>query len=152
MQIPSKNSRKAIQKLPFPIRAASRRSSFFSSLRAMLFLILGSSLILCPLAARSQVMAPPPLTPPGFPSAEPPNSHNTDPELRRMTEHMAMERNTQRQQKIVADTARLLDLAKELNNAVSRSTKDTLSIAVVKKAEEIEKLAKTIKNKMRDGD
>lgn len=142
MSIPSKISRKLTRITPW-------RMSLFHSLRASLFLVIGSSLLLFPTTALSQVTAPAP--PPGFPSAGPP-PRTVDPSMRRMDEQMAMERNTERQQKIVADTARLLDLAKELNDAVSHSTKNTLSIAVVKKAEEIEKLAKTIKDKMRDGE
>jgi hypothetical protein len=146
MSIPSKISRKLTGVAPW-------RMPLFHSLRASLFLVIGSSLLLFPTTALSQVTAPAP--PPGFPSAGPP-PRTVDPSMRRMDEHMAMERNTERQQKIVADTARLLDLAKELNDAVSHSTKNTLSntlsIAVVKKAEEIEKLAKTIKDKMRDGE
>ncbi|HET8635437.1 MAG TPA: hypothetical protein VFL96_01155, partial [Acidobacteriaceae bacterium] len=62
-----------------------------------------------------------------------------------------LERNSDRQKKIEADTAHLLDLAKELHAAVVKSNKNTLSIDVVKDADEIEKLAKSIKEKMRDG-
>lgn len=61
-----------------------------------------------------------------------------NPALGRMAERMAIERNTDRQKQIVNDTARLLELAQELNTDVSKSDKDTLSVAVVKKAEEIE--------------
>lgn len=143
MSIPSKISRKLTGVTPW-------RMSLFHSLRASLLLVIGSSLLLFPTTALSQVTVPAP--PPGFPSAGPPTPRAVDPSMRRMNEQMAMERNTERQEKIVADTARLLDLAKELNDAVSHSTKNTLSIAVVKKAEEIEKLAKTIKDKMRDGE
>jgi len=68
-----------------------------------------------------------------------------------MMHKMERERNADRQKRIEADTARLLDLAKELHAAVSQSNKNTLSIDVVKDADEIEKLAKTIKERMRDG-
>jgi len=68
-----------------------------------------------------------------------------------MMHKMEKERNVNRQKKIEADTARLLDLAKELHAAVAQSNKNTLSIDVVKDADEIEKLAKTIKERMRDG-
>ncbi|MFT4113199.1 hypothetical protein [Silvibacterium sp.] len=68
-----------------------------------------------------------------------------------MEEKLARQRNSDRQQKIVDDTARLLTLAQELKSEVEKSNKDQLSIDVVKKAEEIEKLAKTVKEKMRDG-
>ncbi|MFZ0661522.1 MAG: hypothetical protein WAM66_02420 [Acidobacteriaceae bacterium] len=68
-----------------------------------------------------------------------------------MTERMAIERNANRQKKIVADTARLLAMAKKLNAEVSRTDKNQLSITVVQQAAEIEKLAKSIKERMRDG-
>lgn len=79
------------------------------------------------------------------------NGPEPDPSLRHMTEQMAIKRNSERQQQIVNDTAHLLQLAQELNGEVSKSNKDQLSVSVVKKADEIEKLAKTIKDKMRDG-
>ncbi len=56
---------------------------------------------------------------------------------------MEKKANLQRQQDIRKDTEKLLELATELKQAVDKSNKDTLSLDVVKKAEEIEKLAKT---------
>jgi len=88
--------------------------------------------------------------PPSFPGVNP-RSSDQDEATRRMAEQMAIKRNSQRQQQIVADTAHLLDLAQKLNTEVSKSDKNTLSISVVKEAEEIEKLAKSIKERMRDG-
>lgn len=107
-------------------------------------------LILCvpPSACAQQTQNPNP--PPVIPGVNP-RSSDQDEATRRMTEQMALKRNSQRQEQIVADTAHLLDLAQKLNADVSKSSKDTLSISVVKEAEEIEKLAKTIKERMRDG-
>jgi nitric oxide reductase activation protein len=72
-----------------------------------------------------------------------------------ITQHMAAElakaRNKQRQQQLVADTEKLLGLATQLKDDVDKSNKDTLSLDVIKKAEEIEKLAKSVKEKMRNG-
>lgn len=79
------------------------------------------------------------------------NSPDRDSSYRKMTERMAKERNNERQKKIVADTAKLLAMAQKLNDEVSHSTKNELSVDVVKQAAEIEKLAKSIKEKMRDG-
>lgn len=58
-------------------------------------------------------------------------------------------RNVERQKQLVADTQRLLSLANELKTDVDKSTKDTLSLDVIRKADEIEKLAHTVKEKMR---
>jgi hypothetical protein len=54
-----------------------------------------------------------------------------------------------RQAQLLADTQKLYQLTQELKAEVAKSNKDTLSIAVIKKAEEIEKLAKSLKEKMR---
>jgi hypothetical protein len=58
-------------------------------------------------------------------------------------------RNAERQKQLVADTQRLLSLANELKADVDKSTKDTLSLDVVRKADEIEKLAHNVKEKMK---
>ncbi len=75
---------------------------------------------------------------------------DSDPMAQHMAAELAKTRNKQRQQQLVSDTAKLLDLATQLKDEVDKSNKDTLSLAVVKKAEEIEKLAKSVKEKMRD--
>lgn len=61
----------------------------------------------------------------------------------------AQKRNELRQQDIVKDTAKLLTLAQELKVEVDKSNKDQMSMSVIKKAEEIEKLAKSVKEKMK---
>jgi ABC-type Na+ efflux pump permease subunit len=54
-----------------------------------------------------------------------------------------------RQAQFLADSQKLYQLAQELKAEVAKSNKNTLSIAVTKKAEEIEKLAKNLKERMR---
>jgi hypothetical protein len=76
--------------------------------------------------------------------------NDDDPMAHHMAAQLAKSRNAQRQQQLVSDTAKLLELANELKTEVDKSGKDTLSLAVVKKAEEIEKLAKSVRDKMRD--
>jgi nitric oxide reductase activation protein len=73
-----------------------------------------------------------------------------DPTARQREEKLAKERNVDRQQKLVSDTEKLLALAQQLKDEVDRSNKDTLSVEVVKKATEIEKLAKSVKERMRE--
>jgi hypothetical protein len=58
-------------------------------------------------------------------------------------------RNNDRQKRLVADTDKLLALATDLKAQVDKSTKDTLSVDVIKKAEEIEKLAHSVKERMK---
>lgn len=88
---------------------------------------------------------PSPAAPPGF--GEPPNP--ADPMLRQQQERMEKARNVDRQKQLERDTDKLLALAKELKEEVNKSNKNTLSVDVVKKAAEIEKLAKSVKDRMR---
>ena len=55
----------------------------------------------------------------------------------------------QQQAQLVADTNRLYQLAQELKVEVAKSNKDTLSVSVIKKAAEVEQLAKSLKERMR---
>ena len=57
--------------------------------------------------------------------------------------------NLQRQQEIKKDTDKLVQLATELKQSVDKSSENTLSVDVIKKAEQIEKLAKTVREKMK---
>lgn len=53
---------------------------------------------------------------------------------------------SERQKKLAADTDKLLALAMDLKKQVDKTNKDILSVEVVKKADEIEKLARSMKN------
>jgi hypothetical protein len=68
-------------------------------------------------------------------------------------EHRAQQQaklqNNDRQKRLVADTEKLLVLATDLKAQVDKSTKDTLSVDVIKKADEIEKLAHSVKERMK---
>ena len=54
-----------------------------------------------------------------------------------------------RKKQIANESAQLLDMALALKAEVDKTTKDTLSLNVIKKADEIEKLAKQVKEKMK---
>lgn len=56
----------------------------------------------------------------------------------------------ERQAALRRDTEKLLSLAAELKQNVDRTSPSILSIDVIKKAQEIEKLAKSVKDKMKD--
>jgi hypothetical protein len=75
-----------------------------------------------------------------------PDSNPLDPHRE---EKQAELRNTDRQKRLVADTDKLLALATDLKAQVDKSTKDTLSVDVIKKADEIEKLAHSVKERMK---
>lgn len=83
-------------------------------------------------------------TPLGSPTANEP-----DPLAEKMHEQQALARTTERQKKLVADTNKLLELATELKTEVDKTNKDVLSLDVIKKADEIEKLAHSVKERMK---
>ena len=57
--------------------------------------------------------------------------------------------NAERKKQIADDSAKLLKLATDLKTEVDKTTKDTLSLGVIRKAEEIERLAHNVREKMK---
>jgi hypothetical protein len=57
--------------------------------------------------------------------------------------------NAERKKQIADDSAKLLKLATDLKTEVDKTSKDTLSLNVIRKADEIEKLAHDVKEKMK---
>jgi len=64
---------------------------------------------------------------------------------------IAKKQNELRQQDIKKDTEQLLELAAELKQYVDKTNENIISLDVIKKAEQIEKLAKSVKEKMKGG-
>lgn len=56
---------------------------------------------------------------------------------------------TPQQKQLADDTAKLLTLANELKVELEKSGKDTLSLSVIKKAEQVGKLARKVRDEMR---
>ena len=86
---------------------------------------------------------------PGMPMPGRSNPAEPDPMDPHRAEQQEKLRNNDRQKRLVADTDKLLALATDLKAQVDKSTKDTLSVDVIKKAEEIEKLAHSVKERMK---
>jgi hypothetical protein len=81
-----------------------------------------------------------------------PNDQNPPPEdeaKSKMEREMAKKANQERQVSLKKDTDKLLKLATELKESVDKTNENTLSMDVIKKAEEIEKLAHSVKDKMK---
>jgi hypothetical protein len=79
--------------------------------------------------------------------AEPDANH--DPMLRHAQGEAAKKRNIERQNKLLANSDRILQLANELNATAAPANKGPkTSAAMSKKAEEIEKLARRVKDLM----
>ena len=57
--------------------------------------------------------------------------------------------NAERRKQLTEDSVRLVKMATELKAEVYKTTKDTLSLNVIRKADEIEKLAHAVKEKMK---
>lgn len=99
----------------------------------------------------SRGQLPQPISPqqrvPGQPGADlPPMGPTLPPEIQAQ---QARSRNSQRQKQLVEDTNKLLVLATQLKQDVDKTNKDVLSVDVIKKADEIEKLAHSVKERMK---
>jgi hypothetical protein len=86
---------------------------------------------------------------PGFPgsgrnSTEPPSPLDGS-----RAEQQEKARSTDRQKRLVADTDKLLALATDLKQQVDKTNQNILSVDVIKKADEIEKLAHSVKERMK---
>ena len=102
----------------------------------------------CSVTASAQQQLPPistrtaPVSPAQAPN--PSDENDQDTMAHRAMIQQAQRRNTQRQQDIVKDTAKLLALTEQLKAEIEKSNKDQMSASAIKKAEEIEKLARQI--------
>jgi len=67
----------------------------------------------------------------------------------RISSEMAKKAAKERVAALKSDTDKLLKLSVELKSVVDKSDENVLSLDVIKKAEEIEKLARSVKDKMK---
>ncbi len=72
-----------------------------------------------------------------------------DPTLEKMQKTAEKQRNEQRQSDLKRDTDQLFKLASELKKSVDSSNEHVLSLEVIRKSEAIEKLAKSVREKMK---
>jgi hypothetical protein len=108
--------------------------------------LLAIVLILC--AANPCVSAQNPRIPPSQLPENP--SQPTEDETRtKMERDMAKKANQERHAALKKDTDKLLKLSTELKEYVDRTNENMLSMDVIKKAEEIEKLAHSVRDKMK---
>ena len=116
------------------------RSKFFGLAILLLLIVPGS-------APLSFSQNPVPL--PRNPNLGPPPEDREDETRSKIEKDMAKKANRERQAQLQRDTDNLLKLATELKQYVDKTNENTLSLDVVKKAEEIEKLAHSVKEKMK---
>lgn len=86
---------------------------------------------------------------PNNPGPEPTHTPVESEEMRKLKKESAKKANKERQADIQRDTEKLLKLATELKEYVGKTDENILSLDVIKKAEEIEKLAHNVKEKMK---
>ena len=118
----------------------------------------GCILVLAPLTASGQstsqtLLSNPPPRPSGvlIPEANRIPDANQQMEMREeQTKKQNFEAaNLERKKQIAEDSAKLLKLATDLKTEIDKTNKDTLSLSVIRKAEEIERLAHIVKEKMK---
>lgn len=109
--------------------------------RTVFALIIGFVLFmgLCPAQAQN----------PRFPPMQPDTPSHEDPAKSKLERDMAKKAGQERQAALRRDTEKLYRLATELKDYVDKTNENVLSLEVVKKAEEIEKLAHSVKEKMK---
>jgi hypothetical protein len=123
---------------------------FVSKFNAMFAL-----LILLPAGSAVAAYAQFPASPHTQGSSSAPSSRNNDADMdKRMSantqEKMAIARNDERQKRLVSDTDKLVALVTQLKTDVDKTDKYMLSLEVVRRSEEIEKLARSIKERAKN--
>jgi membrane protein involved in colicin uptake len=86
---------------------------------------------------------------PQLPAPSDPTTPAEDAARSKLERDMAKKANQERQIALKRDTEKLLKLSTELKEYVDKTNENMLSLDVVKKAEEIEKLAHSVKTKMK---
>ena len=112
----------------------------FKSLALVILFLLSIVRPAVPLLAGPSFQA----VPPGIQEPTP-----EDPGRAKMEKEMAKKANQERHANLKRDTDKLLKLATELKDYVDKTNENVLSLNVLKKAEEIEKLAHSVKDKMK---
>ena len=75
--------------------------------------------------------------------------HQPSPEEIKLHQAQAKAQKKEKYESLKKDTDQLLALATELKESVDKTTEETLSLDVIKKTEQVEKLAKQVREKMR---
>ncbi|HTZ97330.1 MAG TPA: hypothetical protein VMB18_13080 [Terriglobales bacterium] len=88
-------------------------------------------------------------TPSGLPPFPNASGQVKDPDQEKREHDLAKKINQERQAQLKRDTDKLLKLATELKEYVDKSNQDTLSVDVIRKSEEIQRLARSIKDEMK---
>jgi hypothetical protein len=120
------------------------------SIFSLSFFILFASLFFLTLALAQDAGQPQgfPTSPMQLPGQKPASSPE-DEQRAKIERDMAKKANQARQAQLKRDADKLLELSTELKQYVDKTNENVLSFEVIKKAEEIEKLARSVKDKMK---
>jgi hypothetical protein len=132
-------------------RAEAKAGGFTNHVRWILFFLCTCTVVALIASAQNQNPPPNPSRPILLPEANRPPDANAQMEMR---EQQAKQQdfvaaNAERRKQIADDSARLLKMATDLKTEVDKTTKDTLSLGVIRKADDIEHLAHSVKEKMK---
>jgi hypothetical protein len=118
--------------------------------RSAVWMLCFSLLVLNPLplhAAAQQQSTPPATTRRDM--GVPPGDKDEDDARAHITHEMEKKAAKERVAAVKNDTDKLVKLSEELKSYVDKSDENVLSLDVIKKADEIEKLAKSVRDKMK---
>jgi hypothetical protein len=79
-----------------------------------------------------------------------PGGDSANPLEAAMAAKTTLARNVERQKRLESDTQRLLTLANELKTEVASSGTETMTPVMLRQMDEIEKLARSVKDRMRN--
>ena len=82
--------------------------------------------------------------------SNPASRDSSDPAVNEIQHKQEKLRQDERQKRLVSDSDKLLTLATQLHEDVAKTDKNILSIDVIRRADEIEKLARNVKERMRN--
>lgn len=100
--------------------------------------------------AAAQQGLPPAPTAAGSRQALPGANESRDPFAEQTASKLTHLREDERRKRLMADTARLVALTHELQAEVDNTSRDVLSLDVIRKAAEIEKLAHDVRERMKN--
>jgi hypothetical protein len=128
---------------------SSRLSVWLLFLFGVIGGVTGGMVWAAPCLAQSPRQSSPPPVPPGRTGDATPPMGDDDDARARIVHDMEKKAAKERVAALKSDTDRLLKLSVELKQYVDKSDENVLSLDVIKRAEEIEKLAHSVREKMK---
>jgi hypothetical protein len=129
-------------------RLDGSKNWFLCAAALVVVMLAGASRLQAYRTQQTSPVVPTPQPPIGSPSSV--GTHDADPMLAHQQETRIRMAEDERHKRMVLDADKLLELATELKSDVDKSTKNETSVSALKKAEEIEKLAHDVRERLRN--